>query len=85
MLEPRQAVPAPPPEGHSPRDLVLLDPLLDLVTLRGLRTLWLPNWCMPIKQMLQWQQLLQVRLPACARARPPPCACAHAWKERGRR
>ncbi len=35
--------------------------------LARLRTLWLPNWASPIKQLLQWQQLLQVRATADAR------------------
>lgn len=63
MLEPVQ-----PPRpfydaAPSQRDLTLLDQLMALPpgALAGLRTLWLPNWAMPIKQMLQWQQMLQVR------------------------
>ena len=55
----------PPPNPQEPpsqRDLSLLDALMSLPPggLAGLRTLWLPNWAMPIKQLLQWQQMLQV-------------------------
>ncbi|EFJ41623.1 hypothetical protein VOLCADRAFT_98367 [Volvox carteri f. nagariensis] len=65
MLEPVQ----PPRPAHdapaSQRDLTLLDQLmaLPLRALAGLRTLWLPNWAMPIKQLLQWQQMLQAAMP----------------------
>ncbi|GLI62185.1 hypothetical protein VaNZ11_004770 [Volvox africanus] len=65
MLEPAQ----PPRPVHdvpgSQRDLSLLDHLMTLPpgALSGLRTLWLPNWAMPIKQLLQWQQMLQAAMP----------------------
>ncbi|GIL75057.1 hypothetical protein Vretimale_7748 [Volvox reticuliferus] len=65
MLEPLQ----PPRPLHdapgSQRDLSLLDHLMILPpgALSGLRTLWLPNWAMPIKQLLQWQQMLQAAMP----------------------
>ncbi|GLC49020.1 hypothetical protein PLESTB_000173700 [Pleodorina starrii] len=65
MLEPLQ----PPRAAHdapaSQRDLLLLDQLMALPpgALAGLRTLWLPNWAMPIKQLLQWQQMLQAAMP----------------------
>jgi hypothetical protein len=63
MLEPAQP---PRPVNDAPasqRDLAVLDTLMCLPqgAMAGLRTLWLPNWAMPIKQLLQWQQMLQVR------------------------
>ncbi|KXZ45761.1 hypothetical protein GPECTOR_51g747 [Gonium pectorale] len=66
MLEPLQPV-RPPDEAAAAaqRDLGLLDALMGLPggALAGLRTLWLPNWTMPIKQLLQWQQMLQAAMP----------------------
>ncbi|GFR52424.1 hypothetical protein Agub_g14996, partial [Astrephomene gubernaculifera] len=69
MLEPSQPPRNLPPGADaaaaSQRDLTLLDCLMRLPAgaLSGLRTLWLPNWAMPIKQLLQWQQMLQVAMP----------------------
>ncbi|KAG2427958.1 hypothetical protein HXX76_011945 [Chlamydomonas incerta] len=65
MLEPAQPPRQPGSEAPSHRDLGLLDALMALPPggLAGLRTLWLPNWAMPIKQLLQWQQMLQAAMP----------------------
>ncbi|KAG2495141.1 hypothetical protein HYH03_006750 [Edaphochlamys debaryana] len=67
MLEPQQP---PRPQGEAAaaaaqRDLSLLDTLMSLPpgSLAGLRTLWLPNWAMPIKQLLTWQNMLQAAMP----------------------
>ncbi len=66
LLDPLQPPRPPPPDpgaAAAQRDLALLDALMLLPpgALAGLRTLWLPNWAMPIRQLLQWQQMLQVR------------------------
>lgn len=67
LLDPLQPPRPPPPDpaAAAQRDLALLDALMLLPpgALAGLRTLWLPNWAMPIRQLLQWQQMLQAALP----------------------
>eukprot|EP00198_Chlamydomonas_reinhardtii_P012246 XP_001701583.1 predicted protein [Chlamydomonas reinhardtii] len=74
MLEPAQPPRQPGAEPPSQRDLSLLDALMSLPPggLAGLRTLWLPNWAMPIKQLLHLQCIPQPLSPTIIATPPLP-------------